>query len=180
MTSGLLGTGRDVNGSGDEAYDADVLVVGSGPTGATCALALATYGVRVRVATKWNWLANTPRAHITNQRTLEVLRDLGVEEEATSVGSPWDLMGDTLFTTSLAGKEVARLRTWGTGANRIGDYLQGSPCPLLDIPQPYMEPVLVKNAAARGAQIAFNTEYLSHVQDADRRDIHLEGPADRT
>ena len=166
MTSGLLGTGRDVNGSGDEAYDADVLVVGSGPTGATCALALATYGVRVRVATKWNWLANTPRAHITNQRTLEVLRDLGVEEEATSVGSPWDLMGDTLFTTSLAGKEVARLRTWGTGANRIGDYLQGSPCPLLDIPQPYMEPVLVKSAAARGAQIAFNTEYLSHVQDA--------------
>lgn len=157
--------GREVNGSGDEAYDSDVLVVGSGPTGATCALALATYGVRVRVATKWNWLANTPRAHITNQRTLEMLRDLGVEEEATSVGSPWDLMGDTLFTTSLAGKEVARLRTWGTGANRIGDYLQGSPCPLLDIPQPYMEPVLVKSAAARGAQIAFNTEYLSHVQD---------------
>jgi len=35
-------------------------------------------------------------------------------------------MGDTLFTTSLAGAEVARLRTWGTGENRIGDYLQGS------------------------------------------------------
>ena len=33
-------------------YDTDVLVVGSGPTGATCALALASYGVRVRVATK--------------------------------------------------------------------------------------------------------------------------------
>ena len=74
-------------------------------------------------------------------------------------------MGDTVFTTSLAGKEVARLRTWGTGENRIGDYLQGSPCPLLDIPQPYLEPVLVKNAAERGAQMAFNTEYLSHVQD---------------
>jgi 2,4-dichlorophenol 6-monooxygenase len=126
-------------------YDTDVLVVGSGPAGATCALALATYGVRVRVATKWNWLANGPRAHITNQRALEVLRDLGVEAEATSVATPWNLMGDTMFTTSLAGQEVARLRTWGTGENRIGDYLQGSPCPLLDIPQPYMEPVLVKN-----------------------------------
>ncbi len=149
-----------------EHFDADVLVVGTGPTGAAAALALATYGVNIRVATKWNWLANSPRAHITNQRTLEVLRDLGVEAEATSVGTPWNLMGDTMFTTSLAGKEVARLRTWGTGENRIGDYLRGSPCPLLDIPQPYMEPVLVKNAAARGADIAFNTEYLSHTQDA--------------
>jgi 2,4-dichlorophenol 6-monooxygenase len=148
-----------------DGFDTDVLVVGSGPTGATCALALATYGVRVRVATKWNWLANGPRAHITNQRAMEVLRDLGVEPEATSVGSPWSLMGDTMFTTSLAGAEVARLRTWGTGENRIGDYLQGSPCPLLDIPQPYMEPVLIKNAAARGAEVTFSTEYLSHVQD---------------
>jgi 2,4-dichlorophenol 6-monooxygenase len=162
MTNDSTNTGP---GAGEE-FDTDVLIVGTGPTGATAALALATYGVRVRVATKWNWLANSPRAHITNQRSLEVLRDLGVQEEATSVGTGWELMGDTLFTTSLAGAEVARLRTWGTGENRIGDYLQGSPCPLLDIPQPYMEPVLVNNAAARGADISFNTEYLSHVQDA--------------
>ena len=165
MTSGQPGTGRGRTGAGDEAYDTDVLVVGTGPTGAACSLALATYGVRVRVASKWNWLANSPRAHITNQRTLEVLRDLGVEEEAASASTSWSLMGDTVFATSLAGKEVARLRTWGTGENRIGDYLLGSPCPLLDIPQPYLEPVLVKNAAERGAQMAFNTEYLLHVQD---------------
>jgi 2,4-dichlorophenol 6-monooxygenase len=146
-------------------FDTDVLVVGTGPAGATAALALATYGVAVRVVTKWNWLANSPRSHITNQRALEVLRDLGVEADATAVGTPWHLMGDTVFTTSLAGEEVARMRTWGTGENRIGDYLQGSPCPLLDIPQPYLEPALVKNAAARGADICFNTEYLSHTQD---------------
>jgi 2,4-dichlorophenol 6-monooxygenase len=149
-----------------ERFDTDVLVVGTGPTGATAALALATYGVRVRVATRWNWLANTPRAHITNQRALEVLRDLGVEAEAASVGTPWHLIGDMVFATSLAGDEIARLHTWGTGAERRTEYELGSPCPLLDIPQPYMEPVLVKNAAARGADISFNTEYLSHVQDA--------------
>ena len=148
-----------------ENYDADVLVVGTGPMGATAALALATYGVRVQVISKWSWLSTTPRAHITNQRAVEVLRDLGIEKEVTLYATPWDKMGDTLFTTSLAGPEIARLRTWGTGDERYGDYLAGSPCPMLDVPQTYMEPVLVTNAASRGAIVSFNTEYLSHVQD---------------
>ena len=148
-------------------FDTDVLVVGTGPMGSATALALATHGVRVHQVNRWNWLANTPRAHITNQRTMEVLRDLGVDKEAEKYAIPWELMGDTLFATSLAGDEVARLRTWGTGDDRIGDYITGSPCGLLDIPQLYMEPVLFKNAAQRGATASFNTEYLSHTQDAD-------------
>lgn len=148
-------------------YQTDVLVVGTGPMGSTTALALATYGVRVHAVNRFNWTANSPRAHITNQRAMEVLRDLGVEEEARHIATPWEMMGDTLFTTSLAGPEIARLRTWGTGDARKGDYIQGSPCPLMDLTQEKMEPVLVKNAMERGAVFSFNTEYLRHEQDAD-------------
>lgn len=147
-------------------FDTDVLVVGTGPMGATTALALATYGVRVQVVNRYNWTANSPRAHITNQRAVEVLRDLGLEQDARRDATPWEWMGDTLFTTSLAGPEIARLRTWGTGDERIGDYLQGSPCAMLDLPQDKMEPLLVQRAAARGAVFSFNTEYLWHEQDA--------------
>jgi 2,4-dichlorophenol 6-monooxygenase len=147
------------------AFETDVLVVGTGPMGATTGLALATYGVNVTLISKANWLANTPRAHITNQRAAEVLRDLGLEDEAKKYATPWEWMGDTLFTTSLTGPEIARLRTWGTGDERIGDYLQGSPCTMLDLPQSYMEPILVNHAAQRGAKICFNTEYLEHRQD---------------
>jgi 2,4-dichlorophenol 6-monooxygenase len=146
-------------------FDTDVLIVGTGPMGSATALALATYGVRVHLVNRWNWLANTPRAHITNQRTVEVLRDLGVDQDAERYATPWELMGDTLFTTSLAGEEIARLRTWGTGDDRAGDYIANSPCRLLDIPQLYMEPVLFRNAAERGATSAFNTDYVSHTQD---------------
>jgi 2,4-dichlorophenol 6-monooxygenase len=152
------------DGSG---FDTDVVVVGLGPAGGTAALALATYGVRVHAVTMFPWVANGPRAHITNQRAVEVLRDLGVEQEARKYATPWDQMGDTLFTTSLAGEEIVRLQTWGTGDLRFGDYQQGSPCTMLDLPQPLMEPLLIKNAAERGAILGFHTEYLSHEQDAD-------------
>ncbi|WP_280399741.1 FAD-dependent monooxygenase [Nocardia carnea] len=150
-----------------DEYDDDVLVVGTGPAGATTALALARAGVSVHMITKWRWLADTPRAHITNQRAMEVLRDLGVEDEVKAVATPWEYMGDTMFTTSVTGPEIARLRTWGTGDRRYGDYLQASPCGMLDVPQTVMEPILVRNAAASGARVSFNTEYLSHEQDSD-------------
>ena len=150
-----------------DGYDTDVVVIGLGPAGGTAALALATYGVRVHAVTMFPWVANSPRAHITNQRAVEVLRDLGVEEEAKKYATSWDQMGDTLFTTSLAGEEIVRLQTWGTGYQRVGDYLRGSPCTMLDIPQPLMEPLLIKNAADRGAIVSLNTEYLSHEQDAE-------------
>ncbi|MCQ9146166.1 FAD-dependent monooxygenase [Ochrobactrum sp. BTU2] len=154
-------------------FDTDVLVVGTGPMGATTALALAKYGVRVHAISRWNWLANTPRAHITNQRTVEVLRSLGIEEELKQQATPWDKMGDTLFTTSFAGPEIARLQTWGTGDLRFGDYIEASPCPMLDVPQPVMEPILVNAAARSGAQMSFNTEYLSHEQDAEGVTVRL-------
>ena len=63
----------------EPVVETDVLIVGSGPAGASAALALSTYGVRNIVVTRYASLADTPRAHITNQRTMEVLRDLGVE-----------------------------------------------------------------------------------------------------
>lgn len=149
----------------NDDFDADVLVVGLGPMGATSALALATYGVRVHAISRQNWLAATPRAHITNLRAAEVLRSLGVEEEIKRQATPWESMGDTLFTTSLVGPELFRMRTWGTGDDRSGDYKRSSPCTMLDLPQTLVEPILVNAAGQRGAAISFNTEYRGSVQD---------------
>jgi 2,4-dichlorophenol 6-monooxygenase len=149
------------------AVETDVLIVGSGPAGGAAALSLATLGVPNIMITKYRWTANTPRAHITNQRAMEIFRDLGVEGQVLADATPHELVGDTVFCTSIAGEEIGRIKTWGTHPAREADYQLASPCLICDIPQTYLEPILVKNATARGTQSRFSTEYLSHVQDDD-------------
>jgi 2,4-dichlorophenol 6-monooxygenase len=150
-----------------DVVETDVLVVGSGPAGGAAALLLSTYGVANMMVTKYGRLADTPRAHITNQRTMEVLRDAGVEDQVIAQATPQHLMGDTVFCSSLAGEELGRLHTWYTHPTRLADHTLASPSRICDMPQHLMEPVLVNNAVARGTTLRFNTEYLSLEQDAD-------------
>ncbi|WP_306204544.1 FAD-dependent oxidoreductase [Actinoplanes sp. RD1] len=149
------------------ALETDVLVIGSGPAGASAALFLATYGVRHLVVTKYRWTANTPRAHITNQRTVEIMRDMGLERDVLAEGTPHELMGDTVFCSSLAGDEIGRVRTWFTHPSREADYRAASPSPNCDLPQTLFEPILIGNAAARGSHLRFDTEYVGLVQDEE-------------
>ncbi|MEM7720687.1 MAG: FAD-dependent monooxygenase [Pseudomonadota bacterium] len=147
----------------------DVLVIGTGPAGSATAALLASYGVETMVVNRYRWLANTPRAHITNQRTMEVLRDLGheVEAEAYLHATEQDLMGENVFCESLAGEEIGRMKSWGKHPESRAAHMLSSPSHMNDLPQTFMEPILFKTACQRGAQGRMSTEYLSHVQDGD-------------
>ena len=145
--------------------ETDVLVVGSGPAGASAALFLASYGTSTLMITKYSRLSDSPRAHITNQRTMETMRDMGIEDVLMREATPWEYMGNTTFCTSLAGEELGRIPSWGTDTARHADYELQSPCTMLDAPQTITEPILVEAAQERGARIRFDTEYLSHTQD---------------
>ena len=146
--------------------ETDVLVVGSGPAGSASAALLAMYGVPHILVTKYGWLADTPRAHITNQRTMEVLRDLGIEDEAIARSSPQELMANNVFCTSLAGEELGRLYSWGNHPRRKADYALASPTRICDVPQDLMEPILLGAAGRRGSTIRMSTELTDLVQDA--------------
>jgi 2-polyprenyl-6-methoxyphenol hydroxylase-like FAD-dependent oxidoreductase len=64
-----------------------VVIIGTGPSGATTALLLARLGVKSLAISRHRNTANTPRAHIFNQRAMEVLRDAGLEERLKTVAS---------------------------------------------------------------------------------------------
>jgi 2,4-dichlorophenol 6-monooxygenase len=147
--------------------ETDVLIIGTGPAGGAAASLLASYGVKPLVITKWNWTCRTPRAHITNQRAMEVFRDLGIEDAVTAKGTAQQYMGNNVFCTSLAGEELGRLASWGTHPLRRADYTLSSPTTICDVPQNLLEPILVETAASRGATVMFNWEYLGLEQDAD-------------
>ena len=147
----------------------DVLIIGTGPAGSSSAALLSSYGIENVVVNRYRWLANTPRAHITNQRTMEVLRDLGheVEQEAYLFATEQELMGENVFCESLAGEEIGRMKSWGTHPLSKAEHLMSSPTFMNDLPQTFMEPLLFKTACKRGSNARMNTEYLRHVQDSD-------------
>lgn len=149
--------------------ETDVLIIGTGPAGSTAAALLSSYGIANIAINRYRWLAHTPRAHITNQRAMEVIRDLGqdVENEVYFYSTEQDLMGENVFCTSLAGEEIGRMKSWGTHPLSRAEHIMSSPSRMNDCPQTFMEPILFKTACSRGTQARMSTEYLHHVQDED-------------
>ncbi|EHS51141.1 monooxygenase FAD-binding protein [Rhizobium sp. PDO1-076] len=147
----------------------DILIIGTGPAGSATAALLSSYGIENMVINRYRWLASTPRAHITNQRTMEVLRDLGrdVEEDGYTRATEQDLMGENVFCTAIDGEEIGRMKSWGTHPLSRAEHLLSSPCHMNDLPQTFMEPLLFTTACSRGTQARMSTEYLSHEQDDD-------------
>ena len=141
----------------------DVMIVGTGPSGSSTAALLSSYGVSNFLINHYRWLANTPRAHITNQRTMEVLRDLGkdVEAEAYMFATEQDLMGENVFCESLAGEELGRMKSWGKHPLSRAEHALSSPTHMNDLPQTFMEPLLFKTACSRGTQARMSTTYVS-------------------
>lgn len=145
----------------------DILVVGAGPAGLAMAALLARAGVDALTITRYPTTAHSPRAHITNQRTMEVFRDLGFEDAVKAVATPNAFMRNNVWATSFAGQEIARLETWGAGVERSSDYELASPSAMCNIPQHVLEPAVLQGAQDLGADVRFSLELVSAEQDED-------------
>src|SRR6202522_3180056 len=152
---------------GSSSVEVPVLIVGAGPAGLALSAALARYGVRHLLVERHRGTAHTPRAHIINQRTVEILRHLGISDRFHQVATPQHQMANNLWVTTLAGLEVARSETWGTSAERAAEHGMARPEPMANCPQTVLEPMLLAAARDLGADIRFGWEFISLEQDHD-------------
>lgn len=90
-------------------FSTDVLIVGAGPAGASLACFLAREGVEALMVCSASSTAVTPRAHSTNQATMECLRDIGLEDDCIRQGTEAQTTPYHRWCYSLSGQEFARI-----------------------------------------------------------------------
>ncbi|MEO7404986.1 MAG: FAD-dependent monooxygenase [Burkholderiales bacterium] len=88
--------------------DTPILIVGAGPVGLVLAKELAHHGVRSMIVERNLDTTRWPKMDITNCRSMELLRRLGLDEGLRTVGVPSHFSFDVLFSTGLLGHEITR------------------------------------------------------------------------
>lgn len=90
--------------------ESPVLIAGGGPVGMTLALNLARYGVRSIVVERNEATTRHPKMDLTNGRSMELFRRLGLTEKLRDAGVPRGNAFDISWVTTLAGEELYRFR----------------------------------------------------------------------
>ncbi|KAI3317830.1 FAD binding domain-containing protein [Xylariaceae sp. AK1471] len=145
---------------GSNTADVDFLVVGAGPAGASLAAFMGQNGLKGIVIARAPGTADTPRAHVFNPFALETLRDIGVEQDAVGHATHGEMFQSFRWSRSMVGEEYGKVQAWGAHPNSLRDLARASPCGYLDLPQSYLEPILVRYASSNGFQFRFSTELV--------------------
>lgn len=155
------------------AEQVPVLIAGGGPVGLTLALTLAQYGVAAMLVERNPSTTTHPKMDITNGRSMELFRHLGVADELREVAVPEDHPFDVSWVTNLNGWELARFR-YPTVAERraiIRECNDGTMAlePAMRVAQALLEPALKNILESRCPQIdiRFGWALDSFRQDAD-------------
>src|SRR5262247_4815726 len=81
--------------------DAQVLIVGAGPTGLTLAIDRGRRGVRALVVEQKDAPQFLPKMERCNARTMEIYRRMGIVERVRAAGFPADCPMDVFIVLSL-------------------------------------------------------------------------------
>ncbi len=129
----------------DSVAEVPVLIVGGGPCGLAASLTLSRLGVEHLLVERHAEPLHHPKAVGVMQRTAELLREWGAEDEMRARGVPAEFCGQMIWTTTLSGEELGRTATPDPDAG-VTD--PPSPTSSLRCPQHITEAVLRARAAS--------------------------------
>ena len=148
-----------------------VLIVGGGPAGLSASMLLSTYGIDSLLINHRPGTSHLPKAHILNQRSMEIYRELGLADAIYARAAPPENFRYFGWYAGVAGEHgdygraIARLECWGNGGDDPR-YQVASACRPANLPQIRLEPLLKAHAESLSTgQIRFNHELLSLEQD---------------
>lgn len=131
-----------------ESVDADVLIIGAGPTGMVAAIALSKLGVTSIVLDRLPAVSGHPKAHELSPRSLEILTGLGVSFEAMDAeASSYQDSARVLFCARLS-EELGRIDLHAGDADAKYFRAVRTPKPFLNVSQSALEAVLRQQLAA--------------------------------
>ena len=147
-----------------------VLIVGGGVAGLASSIFLSRLGIEHVLVERRRTTTGLPKAHIISAKTMEIFRQLGLDDVIYERGSPLDNMSRVSVMTSLAGpsllhgRVLGHIDSWGGGDDQPR-YTRASPCQYTNMPQTWLEPLLHAEAI-RGApgRIHHGTELTSITQ----------------
>ncbi|MGA2836252.1 MAG: FAD-dependent monooxygenase [Acidimicrobiales bacterium] len=149
-----------------------VLIVGGGGAGLTASMLLSNLGVDSLLVSALPTTSILPKAHVLNQRTMEILADAGVADEIYAQGTPRANMSHTGFYAGFAGWPDAgalmeKLEAWGGGGSDL-DWEAASPRASTNLPQIRLEPIMRRRAEELApGMVRFGHELVSFDQDDD-------------
>src|SRR3954452_15230597 len=146
-----------------------VLIVGGSLVGLTTALLLGHHGVPSLAVERHSGTAIHPRAGHFQLRTLELLRQLGLEERVRAKSlETYSETGGIIAVESLAGRELAPY------VRELNEGVEGfSPTRRVFINQDALEPLLRERALELGATVRNRTEAVAIEQDDDDARVTL-------
>jgi 2,4-dichlorophenol 6-monooxygenase len=152
--------------------EVDVLIVGGGGAGLTASMLLSRLGVDSLLVSSLPTTSILPKAHILNQRAMEILADCGVAEAVYAAGTPPEQFAASGVYAGfsghpLAGRLLGKIECWG-GGGANADWVAASPRLTTNLPQIRLEPILRDGAEALApGRVRFHHEVTEFAQDDD-------------
>lgn len=147
-----------------------VIIVGGGPVGLVSSILLSLQEIPHVLFERHPGTSIHPKACGLNQRTMEIFRHIGVEDEVLRQSAPQETVSHTAWYTSLGthGREIYRRNAWGGGEYRAR-YDEASPCSYRILPQIRLEPILLGRARALNPSgLKHSTEVLSITEGSEK------------
>lgn len=151
--------------------ETSVLIVGGGGAGLTASMLLSKLGVDSYLVSSLPTTSLLPKAHILNQRAMEILTDCGVADEVYAEGTPPENFSYTAAYVGFAGhpdagRRIAKMECWGTGG-RNETWVAASPLLSTNLPQIRLEPILRRGAENLApGRVRFHHELTAIEQDS--------------